>query len=89
VALLLNSEDFQQFLVSYHLTGNKVNDMHPHAQHAAEAAEAAAAQDRFWQMHDYLFEQFLKPYKSIDYVGAMEIRRERSNVTLDDLSLLS
>ena len=45
--------------------GNKVqfafrnfplNEIHPHAQHAAEAAEAAAAQDKFWQMHDYLFE---------------------------------
>ena len=33
-----------------------LNDIHPHAQHAAEAAEAAAAQDKFWQMHDYLFE---------------------------------
>src|SRR5882757_8585001 len=29
---------------------------HPHAEHAAEAAEAAGAQDRFWEMHDYLFE---------------------------------
>jgi protein-disulfide isomerase len=29
---------------------------HPHAVHAAEAAEAAAAQDRFWEMHDLLFE---------------------------------
>jgi len=33
-----------------------LNDIHPHAQHAAEAAEAAAAQDKFWQMHNYLFE---------------------------------
>jgi protein-disulfide isomerase len=33
-----------------------LNDIHPHAQRAAEAAEAAAAQDKFWQMHDYLFE---------------------------------
>ena len=31
-------------------------DIHPHAQHAAEAAEVAASQDKFWQMHDYLFE---------------------------------
>ncbi len=30
--------------------------LHPHAQHAAEAAEAAAAQGRFWEMHDTLFE---------------------------------
>ena len=29
---------------------------HPHAEHAAEAAETAAAQGKFWQMHDYLFE---------------------------------
>ena len=33
-----------------------LREIHPHAQHAAEAAEAAAAQDKFWQMHDYLFE---------------------------------
>jgi protein-disulfide isomerase len=30
--------------------------MHPHAQEAAEAAEVAATQDKFWEMHDYLFE---------------------------------
>jgi protein-disulfide isomerase len=29
---------------------------HPHAQHAAEAAVAAALQDRFWPMHDVLFQ---------------------------------
>ncbi len=28
--------------------------LHPQAQFAAEAAEAAAAQDRFWNMHEYL-----------------------------------
>jgi protein-disulfide isomerase len=33
-----------------------LREIHPHAQHAAEAAEAAAGQDRFWEMHDYLFE---------------------------------
>src|SRR5881398_832434 len=32
---------------------------HPHAEHAAEAAEAAAAQGKFWDMHDYLFEHQL------------------------------
>src|SRR5262245_21721902 len=30
-------------------------DVHPRAQRAAEAAEAAAAQGRFWEMHDLLF----------------------------------
>jgi len=29
---------------------------HPFAEHAAEAAEAAAAQGKFWEMHDMLFE---------------------------------
>jgi protein-disulfide isomerase len=31
-----------------------LNDVHPRAQTAAEAAEAAAAQGRFWDMHDRL-----------------------------------
>jgi protein-disulfide isomerase len=30
-------------------------DLHPRAPAAAEAAEAAAAQGRFWEMHDRLF----------------------------------
>jgi protein-disulfide isomerase len=30
-------------------------DVHEHAELAAEAAEAAAAQGRFWEMHDALF----------------------------------
>ena len=29
---------------------------HPHALHAAEAAEAAGAQDRFWEMHELIFQ---------------------------------
>src|SRR5262249_28255555 len=31
-------------------------EMHPHAARAAEAAEAAAAQGKFWEMHDLLYE---------------------------------
>jgi protein-disulfide isomerase len=33
-----------------------ITTSHPHAEHAAEAAEAAAAQGRFWEMHDRLYE---------------------------------
>src|SRR5579862_7735455 len=33
-----------------------LTEAHPHAEHAAEAAEAAAAQGRFWEMHDMLYE---------------------------------
>jgi protein-disulfide isomerase len=32
-----------------------LTQMHPHAQDAAEAAEAAAAQKKFWEMHDTLY----------------------------------
>lgn len=32
-----------------------LRSIHPHAQMAAEAAEEAAAQDRYWDMHDVLF----------------------------------
>jgi protein-disulfide isomerase len=33
-----------------------LTEIHPHAQHAAEAAAAAAVQNRFWEMHDYIYE---------------------------------
>jgi protein-disulfide isomerase len=38
-------------------------EIHPHATAAAEIAEAAAAQGKFWEMHDMLFEHqaALKP----------------------------
>jgi Na+:H+ antiporter, NhaA family len=35
-------------------------DLHPRAPAAAQAAEAAAAQGRFWEMHDRLFEHQLE-----------------------------
>lgn len=34
-----------------------LTDLHPLAELAAEASEAAASQDKFWDMHDALFEQ--------------------------------
>jgi protein-disulfide isomerase len=34
--------------------------VHPHALQAAEAAECAAAQGRFWEMHDLLFDNQLR-----------------------------
>jgi len=33
-----------------------ITTSHPNAEQAAEAAEAAAAQGRFWEMHDLLYE---------------------------------
>lgn len=33
-----------------------ISTIHPHAELAAEAAESAAAQGKFWEMHDILYE---------------------------------
>jgi protein-disulfide isomerase len=33
-----------------------ITTSHPHAERAAEVAEAAAAQGKFWEMHDLLYE---------------------------------
>jgi protein-disulfide isomerase len=33
-----------------------LTEIHPHAEMAAEAAEFAGAKDRFWEMHDGIFE---------------------------------
>src|SRR6476646_4174919 len=33
-----------------------LTQVHPHAQKAAEAAEEAGAQNKFWDIHDYLYE---------------------------------
>ncbi len=48
---------------------------HPHAQHAAEAAEAAAAQGKFWEMHDSLFEhqQALDDAHLVHYAVALQL----------------
>ena len=51
---------------------------HPHAEHAAEAAEAAAGQEKFWEMHDYLFEhqQALDDTHLVHYADALNLDRE-------------
>lgn len=65
-----------------------LDEIHPHAQHAAEAAEAAAAQDKFWQMHDYLFEhqneledRQLLEYARIIGLDVERVKREISEHT--------
>src|SRR4030081_2780636 len=44
-------------------------EAHPHARLAAQAAEAAAAQGKFWEMHDMLFENqsALEPADIVGY----------------------
>lgn len=53
-ALTELGEELGLRLVFRHLP---LTDRHPLAELAAEAAEAAAAQDRFWPMHDLLYER--------------------------------
>jgi Na+/H+ antiporter NhaA len=51
-------------------------DVHEHAELAAEAAEAAAAQGRFWEMHDLLFERQ-------DALGIEDLERYATELGLD------
>jgi protein-disulfide isomerase len=56
-----------------------LKELHEHAQHAAEVAEAAAAQGKFWEMHDRLFErQFaLDDEYLIEYATELGLDGER------------
>ena len=53
--------------------------IHPDAQEAAEAAEAAGAQDRFWEMHDLLFQNqnALKRKNLLGYAQTLGLDGER------------
>jgi len=53
--------------------------VHPHAQHAAEVAEAAAAQGKFWEMHDTLFanQHALDDASLLKYVADLALDAER------------
>jgi protein-disulfide isomerase len=48
-------------------------EAHPHARLAAQAAEAAAAQGKFWEMHDMLFENqtALEPDDLVGYAKSI------------------
>jgi protein-disulfide isomerase len=63
-----------------------LREIHPHAQIAAEAAEEAAAQDRFWEMHDTLFgrQHALEREDLIRYANELGLDAERFTVALQD-----
>jgi protein-disulfide isomerase len=63
-----------------------LTEIHPHAQLAAEAAEAAAAQGKFWRMHDTLFEHqlHLKQKDLRRYAETLELDVERFDYELTD-----
>jgi protein-disulfide isomerase len=56
-----------------------ITTSHPHAERAAEAAEAAAAQGRFWEMHDYLYEhqQHLEDTDLHGYAESLDLDVDR------------
>jgi protein-disulfide isomerase len=53
--------------------------IHPHAQQAAEAAEAAAAQGKFWDMHNMLFtnQLALDLQSLVRYAGLLQLNLAR------------
>ena len=61
-----------------------LHDVHPYAQLAAEATEAAAAQGKFWQMHDLLLsnQEHLQFENLIDYATqlGLDIGRFRDSL---------
>ena len=61
-----------------------LSDVHPQAQLAAEAAEAAAAQGKFWEMHDVLLanQDNLKIMQLLRYAEELDLDQERLH---DDL----
>jgi protein-disulfide isomerase len=56
-----------------------LTQIHPHALHAAEAAEAAAAQGRFWPLHEHLFahQHELEDGQLVDHARAVGLDTER------------
>jgi protein-disulfide isomerase len=53
-----------------------LEEVHPHALHAALASEAAAAQGRFWPMHDLLF-------ANQSHLELQQLRRYAERLELD------
>jgi protein-disulfide isomerase len=60
--------------------------IHPQAKPAALATEAAARQNRFWQMHDMIFEnqKRLTNTALIEYATALELDLDRFQTDLKD-----
>jgi protein-disulfide isomerase len=63
-----------------------VQDAHPHALLAAEVSEAAAAQGKFWAMHDLLFQNqaHLKDRDLYRYANEIGLDMARYTAEMDD-----
>lgn len=63
-----------------------LEEVHPHALLAAEVAEIAAAQGKFWQMHDLLFgnQLHMKVAQLRSYAERLQLDLARYTAELDD-----
>jgi len=63
-----------------------LEDVHPHSLAAAEAAEVAAAQGKFWEMHDLLFanQLHLKASNLHAYAEQLQLDMARYTAEMDD-----
>lgn len=63
-----------------------LEEIHPHALSAAEAAEVAAAQGKFWEMHDLLFanQLHLKSANLRGYAERLNLDLARYTAEMDD-----
>jgi protein-disulfide isomerase len=63
-----------------------LEDVHPHALHAAQAAEISGGQDKFWPMHDLLFDHqsHLKLPQLHSYAERLQLDMARYTADLDD-----
>jgi protein-disulfide isomerase len=59
-----------------------LTNMHPHAELAAEAAEAAAEQNKFWEMHDAI-------YENQGSLGAQMLLNLAKEIKLDEQKFMS
>ena len=64
---------------------------HPHSLRAATAAEAAAAQGKFWEMHDELFthQQHLEDQDLFRYAKRIDLDTERFKLDMTENTLAS
>lgn len=63
-----------------------IESAHPHALMAAEAAEAAAAEGKFWEMHDLLMRQTARLDRKAlhDYAAGLGLDLAQFTAALDD-----
>jgi protein-disulfide isomerase len=66
-----------------------LSKIHPHARMAAIAVEAAALQNKFWEMHDIIFEnqKRIHPLALIEYASAIGLNIDQLKTDMEDNKL--